>query len=580
MLGTDNAALVLDMTEVTRPVELGSGVDVENVQIKMTEEQAVLGHPVFVWDVEVEEPVHEGNLVVQVVNGQGEPTGVTKGLVWDDELGIAYIGPCEARLTGPDRDPGYMDLTNAFAMAVGGDIVTLFWSNVTLNASMALPAGELLFTTNKYELALGENAKFVFTNATTVFRTELDAVDFIELAGDCADNYWLRYGADGITNVYSVVERGTYTVSGDRADGTPGSATIKASYEWVTNNVGESVRTINEVEDFLNSTNSATGMREWEKYVLNQATNFLVTAVGASDNAVATTLVAPEAEETTGFTVAYSFDRIAQDFSLVEAGTPTASRSFTVPVASVASNAIYRVRAHLTSGEKTLVVDSANAVGVLKVTPPLQKSIIAVPWRAFGGGDISVADYIRSGLADDDTLHVYNGSSYDTWTYNDGEWTASRTFVANESGSSESTFDGTASEYTLASGTGVWLERAGAELGTVCMVGEYSRAAVTTALTAGAGANSPSWNLVAPPSVGDSDLNELFPNASAADRIVVPLDTLQRSYTYKNGAWGFSNARKLNNGRVQTFHDTTDSTIPAGTGFWYLNGGAAKTIEW
>ena len=43
---------------------------------------------------------------------------------------------------------------------------------------------------------------------------------------------------------------------------------------------------------------------------------------------------------------------------------------------------------------------------------------------------------------------------------------------------------------------------------------------------------------------------------------------------------GGRETRKLNNGRVQTFHDTTNSTIPAGTGFWYLNGGAAKTIEW
>ena len=581
VLGTENAALVLDMTEVMRPVELGSGVDVENVQIKMTEEQAVLGHPVFFWDVSGEDPVHDGTLTVQVVDAQGDSTGVTKGLVWDNEMGVAYIGPCEARLTGPERDPAYMDLMNAFATAVGGETVTLFMPGVTLDDSVALPAGELLFTTNVYELTLGENAAFTFTNATTVFRTELDAVDFIALAGDCATGYWLRHEADGITNVYSVVERGEYTVVGDLADGTAGTATIKASDEWVAANVGANVKTINEIEKFLNSTNSTVSMREWEKYVLNQTAQFKVTAVSAANDAVTSTLVEPASAETTGFAVAYSFDRIAPDFSLVEAGTPAVSHSFTVPIASVSSNAIYRIRVHLTSGGTTLVVDSLNAVGVMKVVPTALRSIVAVPWRAFGGGDISVADFIReSGLGEGDALHAYNGSSYDTWTFENGGWTASRTFLANESGTSESTVEGTAAEYGLASGTGVWLERAGDEVGTVCMVGEYSRAAVTTALTAGESAKSPSWNLVAPPSVFDSDLNELFPDASAADRIVVPTASLQRSYTFKNGKWGFSDSRKLANGRVQTFHNTDYSTIPAGTGFWYLNGGAAKTIEW
>ena len=76
------------------------------------------------------------------------------------------------------------------------------------------------------------------------------------------------------------------------------------------------MKTANQVETFLNSTNSVTNMREWEMYVLNQTAPFRVTAVGKADNAVATTLGAPEAEDVTGFTVEYSLDRVAADGTL------------------------------------------------------------------------------------------------------------------------------------------------------------------------------------------------------------------------------------------------------------------------
>ena len=577
-LGSETAALVVDLSEVTNlPVTLGSGVDVANVVVNLTGEQASFGTAVFKWDAESEDgaPQHE-QVVIKVAGSDSD-----KELVWDDEIGVAYIGPCEARLTGPGREPGYMDLTNAFDMAVGGDTVTLFWSNVTLNASLNLPAGTLLFATNKYELALGEDAALVFTNATTVFRSEMDLLDVIGLAGDCANGYWLRHEADGTTNVYSVVERGEYIVTGNTEDGGVGTAVIKVSDEWIAANIGANVRTVNEIDAYLNSTNSTTNLREWEMYVLNQETPFRVTAVGKADNAVSTTLVAPASSETTGFTVAYSLDETLADGSVKTPGTQQASRDFAVPVASVTTHAFYRVRAHLTSGESTLVVDSANTIGVLKATASTAQTIVAVPWTAFGGGDVSVADLLRTdGLSVDDELFVYNPSTqnFRAWTLGSGKTWEPTTVIA---AGTNATPGDDASSVTVARGSGVLLKR-GSVSAPLCFVGEVAsggKTALGAAQTSGSD-GAQSWNLVASPSVEALDIaNFPAPSSGGYDRIIVLTSGAPLNLTYKNGKWGY-NKVEVKNGMAVPTRVTEGVSIPAGVGFWYLNSGAAREIEW
>ena len=129
VMGTDDNALVLDMTGVTEPIEIGSGIVVDNVTVKLTEDQATAGTPVIIWDAAhgVDAPENEAGVAVQLVDDQGEPTGDTAELIWDDEMGMAYIGPVEARLTGPTHDkPIYTTLADAIEQAEQtGDTVTL-----------------------------------------------------------------------------------------------------------------------------------------------------------------------------------------------------------------------------------------------------------------------------------------------------------------------------------------------------------------------------------------------------------------------------------------------------------------------
>ena len=137
-LGTDDEALILDMTGVTNPIEFGSDVTVANVVIYMTAEQVTAGTPVITWDAEGGAPANEAGVTVAIVDAQGQPTGDEADLIWDDDLGIAYIGPCEARLTGPTHNtPIYTTFVNAIALAAeSGDTVTLL-TNVTASVTIA-----------------------------------------------------------------------------------------------------------------------------------------------------------------------------------------------------------------------------------------------------------------------------------------------------------------------------------------------------------------------------------------------------------------------------------------------------------
>ncbi|MBQ6339143.1 MAG: hypothetical protein IJI36_08370 [Kiritimatiellae bacterium] len=137
VLGTDEAPLSLDMTGVTKlPVTLGGDVDVENVVIKLTQPQTEAGTPVFVWDTEETAPVHE-QVAIQVPGS----AGTDAELIWDDEIGLAYIGPCEARLTGPTHAmPLYTTLAAAVAAAQAGDTITLL-TNVANAGEIAMTAG-------------------------------------------------------------------------------------------------------------------------------------------------------------------------------------------------------------------------------------------------------------------------------------------------------------------------------------------------------------------------------------------------------------------------------------------------------
>ena len=73
-----------------------------------------------------------------------------------------------------------------------------------------------------------------------------------------------------------------------------------------------------------------------------------------------------------------------------------------------------------------------------------------------------------------------------------------------------------------------------------------------------------------------------------ADRVIVPRgeNAVPKNFHYnaKKKAWGYDSTEIVYDGDtpvgVRTVFVTVDTTVPAGTGFWYLNSGDDKEVEW
>ena len=193
VMGTEGDPLVLNMTNVSHAIEFGAGVEVTNVTIILTESQATAGTPIIIWDADngVEAPANEEGVTVRVVDEvSGQPTGETAELIWDDEMGMAYIGPCDARLTGPTHtDPIYTTLSNAVEQAAAsGDTVTLM-TNVTLTARQTIDKS-IVFDLNGKVLAANGDAILIDSGA---------AVQMFD-AGTVTGNIEVASGSLTITN--------------------------------------------------------------------------------------------------------------------------------------------------------------------------------------------------------------------------------------------------------------------------------------------------------------------------------------------------------------------------------------------
>jgi len=66
----------------------------------------------------------------------------------------------------------------------------------------------------------------------------------------------------------------------------------------------------------------------------------------------------------------------------------------------------------------------------------------------------------------------------------------------------------------------------------------------------------------------------------------VPTNFAPKNYYFKNGKWGYDSTEYVYEGEtpvgIRSVFKTDDTKIPAGTGFWYLNGSqdSDKSVEW
>ena len=211
-----------------------------------------------------------------------------------------------------------------------------------------------------------------------------------------------------------------------------------------------------------------------------------------------------------------------------------------------------------------------------------------MPWgklEPYGDDEIAVSNLVKTAnLTTGDKLHVYDTAAklFRSWSLNeDGTWGSLRTYKIGSNGVEVDVAEA-AAVYTVKRGSGVWLERQDTEK-PYYLYGQVETTDASTKI-AGGTVKKPVHQLVAPTGITDFDLNNITTGVNANDRIVVPTDGDPKVYTYANGSWGYS----VTNGYItigtatmpRTQRVTNDTTIKAGTGFWYISEGGNPVISW
>ena len=357
---------------------------------------------------------------------------------------------------------------------------------------------------------------------------------------------------------------------------------IKVTDEWIADNVeGATVETAGEVD--TNTVKNelekkdTNGLAKWQNYVLGQNPTTAV-GVGAEQGEttvmpVSNTLAAQPVD--TGFTVEYSLKQVETNGNVVATVETKQTTDFDIDLSTVKSNAYYTMTATIktTSGDTVSTVTATNVIGVLAVTNAPKTSIVAVPWKGTDGENISVSNLVRTAtLTPGDTLKAYDSTSrkYRTWTLDENKTWVADTVVG---GAAQTAAD----DQKINRGEGVWLTRQDASQPIYLVGGATANEAVQeTPLEKAESEEKPAWNIVASPSVEPADAAELL-GENTADMIVIPTDGAPKTYYYNEakGGWGYNSTKIVyKNGvavGVATTFKKTDTKVPAGTGFWYLN---------
>lgn len=221
--------------------------------------------------------------------------------------------------------------------------------------------------------------------------------------------------------------------------------------------------------------------------------------------------------------------------------------------------------AAIAAASTALAVESSNTFGILRVDSDQKRTVVAVPWVAPGGGNIDVANVVKTAnLTNGDTLYYYDGSGFTMWELSDGAWTQAQ----NEQGETTT--------QPISRGKAIVLIRSNTSV-PFYLYGEHASTATTMEISPGA------MSLIAPTITTASGTytpnDATWTNVNDGDRIIIQTSgvNVECKYvgeTWKQGQWSAGPFK------VWEWVDMT-VTIPCGTGFWYKSvGTTAPTVDW
>lgn len=382
---------------------------------------------------------------------------------------------------------------------------------------------------------------------------------------------------------------------------------VKVTEEWVKNNVGEEATTA-QIQTAL-TTQAENGLTGLENYLLGLDGTDTTAKVKVNSEQGTTTAMPVKntiAEKVqtadTGFKVQYSLDEVTEagDAKAGGEGTKQETSDLSLDLEEATSGettvSYYKMTATITKTVTTgntetevevSTVKSENTIGVVAVKDAPATTIIGVPWKSLeDGGNIKLDNLVRTAnLTPGDTMTAYDSTTktYSMWELQETEngekeWVPSTTVTPGSSTTSDE-----ASEVSMARGSGVWLTRQKPEE-PIYLVGQVADSAEPTPLEKPE-AGKQTWNIVASPSVEPVDVAELLEGKEDTDQVMVPTAGAPKNFICIGGVWGYVSKEPVEgdpNGFRPVFV-TTDTTIPACTGFFYLNGDSTaenKKINW
>ena len=320
------------------------------------------------------------------------------------------------------------------------------------------------------------------------------------------------------------------------------------------------------------------------RYVFDQPAGELEAVSGVDVVGSSVVMTSPEVKKSDGFTVKYEIDRVAASGEVLSEGTASESANdLGIDFASVKSNAFFKVAMVLEStggAESRTKALSDTTIGVIAITNAPATAIIGVPFKSLSdGGSISVSNLVHTAnLTAGDELKAFDADGkLHSWTLTDGAWVPD--YVSGGTGTEMSE---DADKIKLARGKGVWLTRQHPEE-PIYLVGQVAEGNASTPLEKPKETGSQTWNLVASPKVEPVDVAQLLAGRQATDKVMVPTAGAPKNFIYSAsaGKWGYIDYQTDENGFVRAYFVTDDTTVPAGTGFWYLNGNSEHdSLDW
>ena len=364
------------------------------------------------------------------------------------------------------------------------------------------------------------------------------------------------------------------------------SITTLPSNEWMEEN-GVEGATADEIKEALLEP-ADNGMPKWQNYVLGQDGDEPLSVAPAASNpgtpkvaTLGTTFSAPSSE-TTGFNVTYTIEMSDKTSGVATTNTNAAATVDLDSTLAEKTSATYEMKMTVVMTSATSVITQTveKTVGVMKVESGAEYTIVAVPWKSLGTGDIKVNELLHTGnRSEDDMLYAYDKDNKD---YAAGTWKLNADKIWEPVGvAKDDTMKYADENMTIKRGQGVWLKRVDKNepIYLLGQVAEEPTAAVEVELEAGT-SEEPTWNLVASPATEDLNVAAKISTVGAAnDQIIVPTAGAPVNYTVHDNQWGYWKPVKGDDGIVRKEWTTTDIKVPAGTGFWYLNGSSKEGLD-